>query len=484
MNDRYLMFIDGQWRPAASGRFFDSIDPWTQQPWAQVAEGDSEDVATAVNAARWALEETPWTRRPHERAKLLRRLADLIDDNAERLAAVESRDNGKTIREERAMYGAVGGYFRHAASLAETIADESPRGLNPDVVALTRRVPFGVIGIQTPWNTPGVIMAQSAGPALAAGNTIVVKPSEQAPCSTLEIAKLAHQAGFPPGVFNVVTGFGPTVGAALCTNAGVDKLVFTGSPEGGRIVAAHAAQRLVPVTMELGGKAANVVFADADIAKAAQAVAQGFTAAGGQSCQCGSRALIEASVYEEVLHRVVEYVTKLTFGDPSDPATDVGPMCNGAQLQRVEKYVAIGREQGGRVLCGGGPPAGVDHPLFYAPTIFTGVTSDMTICQEEIFGPVLAAMPFETEADAIRIANDTRFGLSAAVWSRDLNRAHRVARSLRAGVVWVNNYRRGDPAFPMGGMGESGYGRVSGTEGYREMTQAQSIQMLLDEVAP
>jgi acyl-CoA reductase-like NAD-dependent aldehyde dehydrogenase len=478
VTEQYWMYIDGEWTGAKSGRTFDSVDPWAQRTWAQVPEGDAEDVDLAVTAARQAFAHSTWTHSPYERARLLRRLADLIDENAEELAQTESRDNGKTIREERGMYTSMGGYFRYAASLAETAAGSLPQGVNPDVLALTRRVPFGVIGIQTPWNTPGVLLAQSAAPALAAGNTLVIKPSEQAPCSTLTIARLVHTAGFPPGVFNVVTGFGASVGARLCSSPDVAKLVFTGSPEAGTLVASQAAARLIPVVMELGGKSAQVVFADADIDQAARAVAQGFTSATGQSCMCGSRAFIEQSVFDDVLARVLGHVETIRFGDPSASETDIGPVCTAAQLERIEKYVAIGREEGGRVACGGGRPDGIDHPFCYAPTVFTDVTNDMTICQEEIFGPVLAIMPFTDEQQAIHLANDTRFGLSAAVWTSSLDRAHRVADALRAGTVWVNHYRRGDPAFPNGGMAYSGYGRLNGIDGYLEMTQAKSVQIL------
>jgi aldehyde dehydrogenase (NAD+) len=479
MTEHYQMYIDGEWVPAHSGATFLSDDPWRQEPWARVPEGDRDDVERAVVAATRAFLASTWRYDTRLRVACLRTLAGLLDENAEALAALESRDNGKTIREERGMYRSMGGYFRYAANLLETAHDSVPHGLNPDVLALTRRVPYGVVGIQTPWNTPGVILAQSAASALAAGNTLVIKPSEQAPASTLEIAKLVHRSGFPPGVFNVVTGLGAVVGAALCTDPGVRKLVFTGSPEGGVLVAGQAAQRLVPVTMELGGKSANIVFADADLDAAALGIAQGFTAAAGQSCMCGSRALIEASVYDTVVDRVLDHVRKVRLGDPADPNTDLGPVCSAPQLARIEAYVAGGRSQGARLLTGGGRPEGLDHPLFYAPTVFADVTTDMAIWQEEVFGPVLALMPFEDEAEAIGANNSTDFGLSTGLWTRDLDRAHRVADALDSGIVWVNHYRRGDPAFPIGGMQRSGYGRVSGLEGFLEMSQPKSIQFLI-----
>jgi len=299
----YDHFIDGVWTPPARGEYLQTTNPYSGQVNARFAEGTSEDVDRAAAAAWAAFSSTSWSRRPYERARLLRRLADLIDADAARLAATESADNGKTIREELGMFGAVGSYFRYAASLAETLTGDVPSGADPSVLSLTLREPYGVIGVQTPWNTPGILMAQPVAPALAAGNTIVVKPSELAPSSILELASLFEAAGFPPGVFNVVTGLGPVVGAALCAHPRVAKLTFTGSPAAGRLVAAQAAQRLVPVTMELGGKSANIVFPDADLDSAAAAVAAGFIAAGGQSCVTGSRAVIHESIYDDMLDR-------------------------------------------------------------------------------------------------------------------------------------------------------------------------------------
>jgi (Z)-2-((N-methylformamido)methylene)-5-hydroxybutyrolactone dehydrogenase len=280
-------------------------------------------------------------------------------------------------------------------------------------------------------------------------------------------------------VFNVITGLGPVVGAALCRHPRVGKLTFTGSPEAGRLVAAEAAAGLIPVTMELGGKSANVVFADADLDAAGLAVAAGFTAAGGQSCVAGSRVLVHSSIHDELLERIVEHVGKLRLGDPADPTTDMGPVCNQAQLDRIERYVAAGVREGARLVVGGRRPEDLAGTLFYPPTVFADVDNTMTVAREEVFGPVACVIAFDDEADAVRIANDSVYGLAAGVWTLDLDRAHRVARALHAGTVWVNHYRRGDPAFPFGGYGQSGYGRFSGVDGYREMTRVKSIQVLI-----
>ena len=321
-------------------------------------------------------------------------------------------------------------------------------------------------------------MAQPVAPALAAGNTVVVKPSELAPRSILELASLFAAAGFPPGVFNVVTGLGPVVGAALCAHPRIAKLTFTGSPGAGRLVAAQAAQRLVPVTMELGGKSANIVFPDADLDAAAAAVAGGFIAAGGQSCVAGSRAVVHESIYDDMIDRLTVHAKQVRMGDPARLTTDMGPVCTPAQLARISDLVKAGLDEGARLVIGGRQSADLDGTLFFPPTILADVSSQMRIAQEEVFGPVLCVIPFRDEDHAVQIANDTVFGLAGGVWTSDLGRAHRVARAVRAGTIWVNHYRRGDPAFPFGGYGESGYGRFSGLDGYREMTRVKSIQIL------
>ncbi|WP_433502989.1 aldehyde dehydrogenase family protein [Pseudonocardia halophobica] len=478
MTTTYGMYIGGEWVPAASGETLESVEPYTGEVWATFPKGDARDVDAAVSAAYTVHKDGTWARDPKVRARLLNALADRIEAESEKLAAVESRDNGKTIREELGANKGAATWYRYAAALAETVNGESPVGNDPNVLSLTQREPYGVIGIQTPWNTPSVLLAQTASMALAGGNAIVVKPSELAPCSILELGKLVEEVGFPAGVFNIVTGLGPVVGEALGTHPRVAKLALTGGPEAGRLVASQAAARLVPTMMELGGKSANIVFADVDLDEVAPELVLGFTGAGGQSCVAGTRVLVHRSLHDELLERMTALVEDLTLGDPSDMATDMGPMATPSQVERVRDYVARGEAEGARVVVGG-PKAEYEGTLFFPPTIFGDVKPDMTIAREEIFGPVLAVLPFDTEAEAVDIANDTEYGLAAGVWTNDLDRAHRVSRALEAGTVWVNQYRRGDVAFPFGGYGASGYGRVNGMDGYREMTRVKSIQIRL-----
>ena len=474
----YEMFIAGAWTPASDQATLESTEPFSGETWATFPAGTPEDVDRAVRAAHSAWEESGWAQDPKRRARLIHQLADRLDEHAEQLAQIESRDNGKTIREELAMNRATPSWYRYQAALAETVAGASPVGNNPNVLTLTEREPYGVIGIQTPWNTPGVLLAQMAAPALAAGNAIVVKPSEYAPCSVLELARIVDDVGFPPGVINIVTGLGPVVGQALCDHPLVAKLALTGGPEAGRIVAGRAAERLTPVVMELGGKSAHVVFDDVDLDEAADGIVAGFVGAGGQSCVAGTRAVVHRSIHDALVARLVERVKRVRLGDPADPETDMGPMCTADQVARVQGYVDAGLAEGATLTFGGRSPQH-DGTLFFPPTIFTDVRSDMSIAQQEIFGPVLSVLPFDTDDDAVTIANGTAYGLAAGIWTNHLDRAHRIARRLRAGTVWVNHYRRGDAAFPFGGYGLSGYGRVNGIEGYREMTRTKSIQILL-----
>jgi acyl-CoA reductase-like NAD-dependent aldehyde dehydrogenase len=478
VNDK--MLVDGELVDAASGETFTTLNPYSFEALASVPAGGAEDVDRAVMAARKAFDDGWWAWKPEERARIIRKLAELLDESAEHMAHVEVSDNGKIIREMRGMNQATGRWYRLAASLADTAEGTIPLGGTAMVEALNVREPWGVVGIQIPWNTPSVILAQGAAMALAAGNTIVVKPSEHAPCSTLEFARLTQEAGFPAGVVNVVSGFGPTVGAPLCSHEGVDRLVFTGSLEAGRIVAGLAAQRPIPVTLELGGKSANIVFEDADIDAAVEGVVAGIAGAAGQSCAAGSRALVHRSVYEQVRDSVVERLGALVLGDPAEMTTDIGPVCTELQLEKIKYYVDSALSSGATLCLGGTMPRGrpdLDGRWFFEPTVFDGVSNDMPVAREEIFGAVLVLIPFGDEAEAVSIANDSPFGLAAGIWTRDVGRALRVSSRLRAGTVWINQYRKGHPALPFGGFKSSGYGRVNGREGFQEMTQLKSVQI-------
>lgn len=478
-NTKYQLYINGKWREAADGSRFDADNPYTGEAWASFAEATTEDVESAIDAARHAFDTSWWRHEPRQRAAALQKLSDLLSQNAELMGRIEATDNGKLIGEMTAMAGMVPTYYRYFGEAADHIFGHTIRGASKDVFSYTLREPYGVVAVQTPWNTPLVIMSQAVAPALAAGNCVVIKPSEFASASTVEFAKLVDEAGFPPGVVNVVTGMGPVVGAALCSNPKVNKIAFTGSPTAGRLVARQASDLLIPTILELGGKSANIVFADADIDKAATGVVGGFTAASGQSCICGSRALVQRTVYDEVLDKIVAAVKSLTIGDPFDPKTQVGPFCTAQQLEKVEHFVKIGKDEGARLVAGGNKPD-LGQGWFFEPTVFADVDPNMEIAQEEIFGPVLSVIPFEDEAEAIAIANNSIYGLGSGVWTQSPARAHRVAAEIRAGTVWINQYRRGDAAFPFGGVKESGYGRQSGQDAIYEFTTIKSVQMNIE----
>jgi acyl-CoA reductase-like NAD-dependent aldehyde dehydrogenase len=482
----YGLYIGGEDVPAASGATFDAFNPTTGQSWATHALAGAEDLDRAVRAAGAAFESEAWRGlSPTRRGRLLMRWADLIGERAEEIAQVEVADNGKLYKEMLAQLRVIPDWLYYFGGLADKIEGRVIPLDRTSVLNYTLREPLGVVGIIIPWNSPVLLTMYSLAPALAAGNTEVVKPSEYASASVLETLRLGLEAGIPAGVLNVVTGE-REAGEALVEHPGVAKISFTGSEKTGAHIAARAGARLAPVALELGGKSPNIVFPDAALDAAEAGVLAGIFAAGGQSCVAGSRALFHREIHDELLERVQRRAAGVVLGDPMDGATQMGPIANEPQLARVEQMVEAARTAGAHVVTGGershvdGFPGG----LWYGPTIVNGVDNDATIAQDEVFGPVLTVLPFETEAEAIAIANDTRFGLASGVWTRDLKRAHRVARALKSGTVWLNTYRAITFNSPFGGVKESGFGRVNGAEAIDGYLQTKSVWTeLSDEVS-
>jgi len=483
----YKMFIGGDWVDATAGGSFDSINPYTGEPWAKMPDGQAEDVDRAVSAARKALTSSPWKRMPPmQRGHLIRRLADLLRDNAEHLGPIETRDNGKLIREMLGQARALPSYYHYYAGISDKILGETLPQENTAVLNYTLREPVGVVAILTPWNSPLLILAFSLAAALATGNTVVVKPSEHTSASTLEFARLIEQAGFPPGVFNVITGFGRTAGAALVTHPGINKVVFTGGAETGKAIARMAATNLTPSLMELGGKSPNIVFDDATIANAINGCIAGIFAASGQTCIAGSRLFLHEKVHDEFVERLVDRTRRIRLGNPSVMESEMGPMATTDQLNKVQGFVESAVKEGAELVYGGRRPdeESLSRGLFFLPTIFDRVTNDMYLAREEVFGPVLGVLKFHEEEELIELANDTPYGLAAGIWTNDIKRAHRVARELQAGTVWINMYRAISYASPFGGYKQSGYGREMGLEAVREFTQVKSVWVDLSDTVP
>jgi aldehyde dehydrogenase (NAD+) len=481
----YGHYIDGKTVAPASGEHMPTEDPFTGRTWAHIARGNRDDVAMAVDAARRAFREGPWPAlTASERGRLLWRLADAITANADRLAEVERRDNGKLATEVTAQVRYMGDYFRYYAGLADKIQSAVIPTDKKGVFAYTKYEPKGVVAIITPWNSPLTLTSWKLAPALAAGCTAVVKPSEYTSASMLEFARIATDAGLPNGVLNVVTGLGPEVGEALVTHPDVAHVGYTGGDAAGRRIYELAARGLKTVTLELGGKSPNIVFDDADLAQAVKGVVSGIFAASGQSCQAGSRLLLQQSIHDRFVGMLVDFMRDVRLGDPALPDTQMGPIATRPQFDKVVSYIELGKREGAACVLGGGVRRDLGAGWFVEPTIFTGVRNDMRIAQEEIFGPVLAVIPFEDEQDAIRIGNDIRFGLAAAVWTRDLRRAMLVTDKLKAGTIWVNNYRATSFTSPFGGYKDSGIGRESGIDAIREYVETKCVWISTDLDVP
>ncbi|MGD9767676.1 MAG: aldehyde dehydrogenase family protein [Pseudolabrys sp.] len=475
--DHRNLLIDGRPVAALSGRTFETLNPATEDVIAVVAEADQHDVDLAVAAARRALE-GPWGRmRAAERGRILNKLADLIEQYGEEIAALESRDAGKPISAVlRQDLPAALDTLRYYAGFTDKINGQVIPA-RPDALTYTVREPVGVVAAIVPWNFPLMIGMWKIAPALACGCTVVLKPAEITPLSALRIGELSLEAGLPPGVFNIVPGFGRSAGQALVDHPDVDKVTFTGSPAVGRQILAGAAGNLKRVTLELGGKSANVIFADADLDAAVKAAASGIFFNTGQICSAGSRVLVQDAVYDEVVERLAARARGLRVGAPDDRATAMGPIVSQAQMQRVLDYVDIGVREGATLVTGGARVG--NRGYFVSPTVFADVGHDMRISQEEIFGPVVSVVRFSDEADALRKANGTRYSLAAGVWSRDIGRVHRFAKAVKAGTVWINTYGYTDVRLPWGGARDSGFGREHGDAAIENFTEPKAVWMNL-----
>jgi aldehyde dehydrogenase (NAD+) len=471
-------FIGGQWVPAASGKTFETINPATEEVIAEVAAGDKADVDQAAKAARKAFETGPWPKMDaRDRGRLIHKLADLIEDEFGELAALETLDNGKPIRDSRAAdLPLVLDCLRYYAGYADKIHGQTipVRG---NYFTYTRREPVGVVGQIIPWNFPMLMVAWKWGPALAAGCTIVMKPAEQTPLTCLRMARLAQKAGFPDGVINVVPGYGETAGAAIVKHPGIDKVAFTGSGETAQIIMRDAATTLKRLTFELGGKSPNIVFADADLQAAAAGSHFGLYFNQGQCCCAGSRLFVEEKVYDKFIDRISDMNKTRKLGDPFDPETEQGPQVDQTQFDKVMHYINLGKKEGAECLTGGGRWG--DRGYYIEPTLFTGVTDDMTIAKDEIFGPVMSILKFKNLDEIVERANKTAYGLAAAVWTRDIAKAHYLANKIRAGTIWVNCYDVFDAAAPFGGFKMSGMGRELGERGLDAYTEWKTVTVSL-----
>jgi betaine-aldehyde dehydrogenase len=476
------IYIGGEWRQGR-GNQYASIYPADQSVNAEISTANADDAREAVEIADRAYRKADWAGlKPHQRAAVLHRIASLIEARHEALAQLQRRDNGKPISETRALVTSAASTFRYFASCLETLEEEltPSRG---DYLTMSVHEPLGVVAAITPWNSPIASDAQKLAPALAAGNAVVLKPAEVTPLASLALARICEEAGVPKGVVSVLPGKGSVIGDALVRHPLVKKVAFTGGTEVGRGIARLAAEKLMPVSLELGGKSPTIVYADADLDHAVNGVLYGIFSSSGESCIAGSRLFVERKVYGEFMARLVDGARKLRVGDPTRENTQMGPLITGQHRESIERFVALGLEEGGALLCGGERPTGDgrEKGFFYLPTIIEGLSNDARMCQEEIFGPVLAALPFDDEAALLEQANDSVFGLAAGIWTRDYKRAWKMSRALNTGTVWINTYKQFSISTPFGGWKDSGMGREKGRLGLREYMQQKSLYWGLND---
>ena len=473
---RYQLYIDGKWCDASDGATFESINPATGEAWAVMPAASEADVDRAVQSAKRALYDGPWaSMTATQRGKLIRRLGDLIAENAEKLGDVETIDSGKLARETRSQTRYVADYYWYYAGLADKIEGATLPIDKPDLHVFTTREPIGVVAAIVPWNAQMFLSATKLGPALAAGNTVVLKASEEAPAPMLEFAKIFEAAGFPPGVVNVITGFGEPCGRALTSHPDVNRVAFTGGPATARRVVENTANNFAVVSLELGGKSPIVVFDDADVDGAVNGLIAGNFGATGQSCVAGSRVFLHEQVRDQILERLVARAKTIRIGDPLDENTDMGPLATRRQLDHIQSSVAETVSQGAELLTGGKQPQKLERGFYFEPTVLACPDQTVKTAQEEMFGPVLSALSFSDEDEAVAFANDTRFGLGAGVFTKDVGRALRVSKRIQSGIVWVNTYRAISPIAPFGGFRQSGYGREAGIDAIYEYTRTKSV---------